>query len=720
MAYSEKSRGVPPVPPVPSNLNPTSWEMVDLHDEPHKPAPQIRRFYETNPGITPYLGLRARLSQIWFNRWTVLLLLVLVRVLLLTGSLNDNIGDAKVKALSACTKVEDVGSAMASMPHYLSVGVNSLAADGISKTVRGLTQVLKMILMGVEALIMFVINFYIGTIVCMVSALIHGTLDVAIGAVEGATDVMNKAIGSITDGITSDLGSLQTTVNDLVGGVANLIGKEAPKIEVSGRINDLKNIKVDSSSFVRGLDSLNKTIPNFDQIEKLGKDALSIPFKLVTDQLDAKLGNYSFDRSVFPVAEKQALSFCSSNSFLNEFFTTLFEIVKKGKIAFAVVIPILAVLAMLVMGFFEIKRWRREKMRAKVFTENGYDPMDVVYIASRPMTAGAGIKLASRFKGKKNLVARWAIAYATSLPALFVLSLAIAGFFSCLCQFVLLRAIEKEAPALVNQVGDFAGDVVQTLEAVSTDWAVDANAGILNIQNDINDDLLGWVREATSAVNKTLNTIDTELNDGITNVFKDTVLLNTARQIANCLIGRKIDAIERGLTWVHDNAKITLPLFPNDTFSQGAGDSVNGDSDLKSFLASPSAVTTDEVSGAVQSVIKTLHDGIIQEALISTALLLVYIIVVLTGVVWALVDMAGRDKMRGEGGQKYDITHPRPSPSPPPMTHNDNPFDDRAGVPAPDYNEVVYAGAVPRKTGVARYPSHTRKSSYPDMEDAGR
>jgi len=719
MSFGEKSRGVPPVPPVPSNLNPTSWEMVDLHDEPHKPASRLPRFHDTDPSITPYLGLRARLSQLWFNRWTVLLLLVLVRVLLLTGSLNENIGDAKVKALSACSKVEDVGSAMASMPHYLSVGVNAVAAESISKTVRGMVQILKMILTGVEALIMFVINFYIGTIVCMISALIHGTLDVAIGAVEGATELINKGISSVADGLTGDLKGVQDVINAAFKGAIGFTGVDPPKIDVSSRINDLKNVKVDSGSFVKGLDSLNKTIPNFDQVEKLGKDALSIPFKLITDQLDSKFANYSFDRSVFPLAEKQTLQFCSGNSILNDFFNTLFETVRNGKIAFAVAIPILAVLAMVVMGYFEIRRWRKEKTRAKVFTENGFDPMDVVYMASRPMTAGAGMKLASRFSGKKNLLARWTVAYATSLPALFVLSLAIAGFFSCFCQWILLRAIQNKAPELVATVGDFTGEVVGTLEAISTGWATDANKGILDIQSDINDDVLGWVRNATSAVNNTLNTIDTELNDAIKTVFKDTVLLNTAQQIANCLIGRKIDAVQSGLTWVRDHAKVELPLFPDDTFSKGANDSVQSDSKLTSFLATPSAVTTDEVSGAVESVIKVLHDGIVQEALISTALLLVYVIIILIGVVRSLAAMAGQDKTRAEGGQQYndDVYHRKQQPSP----MNDNPFDDRSAVPAPDYDEVVYAGNVSRgKTGLARYPSHARKSSYPEVEDSGR
>jgi hypothetical protein len=125
MAAFRKAKDKFRFPDLPSSLRSDSVELDDLRKH------QAARLADTNPYIHPYLGLRARLSQIWINRWTILLLLVLVRVLLLIGSLNDNIGEAKLKALSACTKVEDIGSAMASMPHYLSVGVNDLSAKGI-------------------------------------------------------------------------------------------------------------------------------------------------------------------------------------------------------------------------------------------------------------------------------------------------------------------------------------------------------------------------------------------------------------------------------------------------------------------------------------------------------------------------------------------------------------------------------------------------------------
>lgn len=705
--YNEKSGPAPPVPPVPPSLTVGNWEMADLdNDHRGRPPPQLQPHAHTAPTVTPYLGLRARLSQLWFNRWTVLLILVLVRVIILTGSLNDNIDQAKTKALSACTKVEDIGSAMASMPHYLSVGVNSLAAEGITKAVSGMVDVLMMILTGVESLIMFIINMYLGTYACLVIALVHGGLDVSISVVEGATKTMNDAIGTITGEIASSISDVQKVLDKLSNSVTNMIGGlgvSIPKIDISKQLDGLKNIKVNSTDLVRDLAALNTTIPTFGQAENLTKNAISIPFDFVKNQLNTSLGSYQFDKSAFPVAEKQALSFCSNNSFLNDFFTTLFEIVAKAKIAFLVVIPILAILVMVPLGCLELRRWRKEKKRAKVFTNHGYDPMDVVYLVSRPLTGGVGVKIASRFKGKNNLLVRWTVAYGTSLPALFVLSLAIAGLFSCFCQFIILRLVEKEVPALANQVGDFTGEVVQKLETVSTKWATDANGVILKLQDDINNDVLGWVGNATSAVNNTLNTFDDEIDKAITAVFKGTVLLNTARNLVGCLITRKVETIEKGLTWVHDNAHVTLPRFPNDVFSQGANNSVHGDSKLTSFLASPSSVTTDDITAAVQQVIGKLHNGIVQEALISTALLLVYVIAVLLGVVRALLAAAQKEKTRAEGGEQYGIKEP--------AAGDDSNFD----------RDVVYTGSVKRsRPGPARWPSHARKSSHPEVEGPDR
>src|SRR6059058_5303004 len=112
---------------LPPSMTAGSYEMRDYfsNQDPPRSLPHIA------PSITPYLGLRARLSQIWFNRWTILLLLVLIRTLIAIASIDSNLASTRVEALSACSEVESMGSTMASMPHYMSQGVNELAASGV-------------------------------------------------------------------------------------------------------------------------------------------------------------------------------------------------------------------------------------------------------------------------------------------------------------------------------------------------------------------------------------------------------------------------------------------------------------------------------------------------------------------------------------------------------------------------------------------------------------
>jgi hypothetical protein len=612
---------------------------------------------DTSPSLTPYLGLRARLSQIWLNRWTILLVLVLVRLVLLIAQLTDNVGDARTRALSACTKVEDIGSAMASMPHYLSVGVNSMAGHGIESAVRAMVITLDLILQGVEGLILFFINFLTATYVCLITAMVHGSLDAVASVTEDATKAFNKVIDKVAKEVSDIAGDLEDGINGLTKGIKDSVFgdfvPDVPEVDFTKPIDELKDFDLDSKDFVKDVRKLNDDLPNFDEVQNMTKQAIAIPFDFVREKLNETYGNYKFDRSVFPLASKESMTFCSDNDTINSFFQSLFDLIRKARIIFIVLLIVLAVAIIIPMTWIEIKRWRRQQQHAKLVTANAYDPMDVIYISSRPMTSTTGIKFASRFSGKRQIMVRWCIAYATSLPAIFVLSLAMAGFVSCLCQYILMQAVRNEVPAIANQVGEFADDVVGSLKSVSDEWAADANGVIGGLNDDINDDVLGYVQNATGAVNDTLTVFLDTMDDGLNAVFKDTILLDPIKTVLHCVIGIKVESVQSGLTWVHDHAKISLPLFDNDTFSQGAQESIEGDSELNTFLASPSDVTTDEVTGAVDRVVRWLEKGLIQEALISTGLLLVYVIVVLMGVVRMLAGMAMPDKGHGNGNMRY-------------------------------------------------------------------
>lgn len=610
--------------------------------------------------ITPYLGLRARLSQIWVNRWTILILLILVRSLIAIGSLNNDIASARREALSACTGVESAGSALASMPHYLAAGVNELAADGIQKVVRGLMSMLTLTVTGVEEIVVFYINLLTSTYLCLITLAVSGSLHVAIQVAEDVTTFLNKTLADIGDELQQGIDGFQNDLNKFTSSLSSipLIGGKIngiPKLNFDSQIQKLDNVHL-PSTLDEGLNKLNASIPTFAQVQNFTDNEIRLPFEMLKNLINGTLPKYNFNGSLFPTPQKERLTFCSNNNGINSFFDGLLDLAILARKIFIGVLLIAALLACIPMGYREIRGWRTIKKRSLLMREKAQDPIDAVYIASRPYTSAAGLKLANTFVStKKQLLTRWFVAYITSPPALFLLSLGLAGLFSCLCQYMLLRAVQKEVPALVNEVADFAGAVVNSLNNASEQWAVGTNQVILDTNNRINDDVFGWVNISTHALNKTLNTFVDDMTTALNDTFGNTVLYQPIMGVFDCLIGLKVAGIEKALTWVSDNAKVDFPTLPANTFSLGAAASLaeGGNSSAASFLTSPTSTSTDDITKAVTVVTTHLLDGIETEAAISATILALWLILVIFGFIRALWLLAKRDKVRGVGGATY-------------------------------------------------------------------
>jgi hypothetical protein len=89
--------------------------------------------------LRPYLGLNARLSQVWINRWTIILVLLFVNVLSTAVLLKNDVQSAKREALSACLAVEQAASTFASLPHFMAQGLNTMTKKGIDASVSALS-----------------------------------------------------------------------------------------------------------------------------------------------------------------------------------------------------------------------------------------------------------------------------------------------------------------------------------------------------------------------------------------------------------------------------------------------------------------------------------------------------------------------------------------------------------------------------------------------------
>jgi hypothetical protein len=638
--------------------------------------------------LTPYLGLQARLSQIWINRWTVLLLLILVRLLFAVGSVNDLIDDARSEALSACTQVENMGSTFASLPHYMSQGVNQLTSDSITKAVSGLHSMVDLTITGVEQIVIFYIGMLTNTYLCLITAAVTGSVSAVVDVVESAKTAVTSSLTDIANDLGNEAATAEAAIQKLASGINTVFGSSLPNIDLTKEINELKNFSFPSATDLdTGLIKLNSSMPTFDQVKNFTDNLISTPFEDLKTLIDTSWGNYTFNSSVFPVPEKNTLTFCSTNNNINTFFDNLKTIAAKAKKVFIAVLLILAIAACIPMAYVEIRRHRFVKYRAQKIQSYAVDSMDAVYLVSRPYSSDFGRIFATRFhSSRRQTLVRWCIAYCTSLPALFLISLALAGFFSCFCQWILLKVITKEVPAITAEIVAFADEVVGQINNSSQKWATDANMVVLNETTKINTDLLGWVQTSTTAVNNTLNGFIDETISLLNTTFGGTPLYTPILDVFNCLIGIKVKGIESGLTWVHDNAQVSFPLLPNNTMT--LGDLLSkSNSDASSFLSDPTDATQDGVTAAITKVGDKVLKTIRQEALVSLMLLLAWLIVLLIGIGYILWKSRGQQPVLQPTGTtflqspKVDITEM---------------YEQRNRSPAPAY---MKSGLVGQQTG---------------------
>ncbi len=629
-----------PFPFVPPSMSAgDNHEMRDYYPPQDAPRPTSNQA----PTFKPYLGLRARLSQIWINRWTILLLLVLVRLLFAIAATNTSIADSRREALSACTEVENIGSSMASMPYYMAKGLNEMTASGIEKAVNGLMTMLEMSVTGVEEIILFVIHMMTSTYLCLITLAVTGSLHVAVELGQEITKQLNQTI----DDVTNDMGNAVKTVTDGINSIIgkinfNMNGFQKPSINLDSDIAKLKGLEL-PPAMQQDLQKLNASIPTFADVQNFTDNLIRAPFEEVK-KLIQDMQNFTFDRQLLPVPQKESLDFCSKGNTINDFFDDLIVLALKAKRIALILLIIAAIIACAPMAWMETRRYRKMEARAALFAQ-GHEAMDVVYVASRPTSSTIGLWLGKRFGStRRQAVMRWTWAYATSIPMLFLLSLGAAGLFSCLCQYLLLRAIEDKTPELTNEVADFAGKVLSSLNNASMSWSGGVNRAVGTLDNTINGDILGWVNTSTTAVNNTLNGFVNEMSKELNSTFGGTPLYDPIKDVLNCLIGLKVAGVQKGLTWVQDHAHVSFPAVANNTFSLSALADKSGSGTASELLANPNGKTKDEITEAVDYVIGKLMKGIKQEALISGTLVLIWFIIAFGGFIYAATHLFRRDR----------------------------------------------------------------------------
>lgn len=523
--------------------------------------------------------------------------------------------------------------------------MNELIADSITNVVRALISVLMMIIHSISEIIMFVIEFELGTIACLFDLLIDAILGIASDAVQKVCDLANEiihpvmtAIQATADFATNALGGIESDV--AVAAAMFHLNLDFPDLSgIDGELSKLENFSVDPRDLLGDIAKLQHAL-DLNTIMKDIEFVVDLPFDIMTTLLNESYGNWTMSPSLFPVANKVALTFCTGNDMLTDFFDILFTIAGNARVIASTGLCLLATLAAVAMAWWEVQRYRRSVVKAETLRDR--EPMDVVYLAGRPLTACAGLWVSEKVSKdpKRRMLIRWCVAYATTYTALFVLSLAVAGLFSVLCQYIVMLVVQKEAPGLAAEVGDFVSKVVGTLEGSSQSWANESNSALLALQDDLNDHVFGFVKTATGTVENAIDKFVNATTGELQAVFGNTSLYRFVDGLVNCTIINKLEEVSHGLEWVHEHARVSFPEFPSNLFYMGANDTSGGsNSSLASIVASSGNDTANEITGAVAKIITTLRSNIITEGLIAIVILLIYFTYVLFAVAQAALRM---------------------------------------------------------------------------------
>lgn len=110
--------------------------------------------------LPPYLGSWAIASLAFTSPIVLSLILVALRLILAINSANSSVEQAKQSLTSSCLGLEQAASSAASFPHYLAGNVNNATAEAAEAMVHGLGTVLDMSVLGIERLVIFILDTY--------------------------------------------------------------------------------------------------------------------------------------------------------------------------------------------------------------------------------------------------------------------------------------------------------------------------------------------------------------------------------------------------------------------------------------------------------------------------------------------------------------------------------------------------------------------------------
>lgn len=562
---------------------------------------------------TQFICLRGRLSQAWLSPTLLVLIGYILKLVLLKKFLMASLDMAFLMAKESCNAVNEASKAAAQTHQELANVANELVSTSVQHTLNGIKDGLGLMVTVVEQLILFAVELTLGTYACLTVSLVDIAASEALNATKSVIDVANSTVQDSVHVLNEGIGSLTNLINGAIGLIDDVTdfvsGGESDIKKVNLTIDNLRKFSI-SPSIDTKIDKIRSDIPTYDETKAAMKSFIRKPFEEIREGITAQ--NISFNAKPIRAHNKgNGTQECNLHN-----FEVARDKIRHNLNIFFIIVVIVLCLALIFTILWSLwaskKQWERLEQAAidSSVTETSMVAHNRINLANANWPQRFALQKLSGYP----IMWQWYVNYICQIPALVLLGIGTAGAVITILEFIALEVFRKAAKTLGHEANSLEGALNRATSKELNQWYNSTNMAIASTENQINDELLGWVRKGSSTVNSSLSHFMTTINKEIDNVFGNTPFQKPVKAVANCLIGEKVETVDRGLTWIHSKAHVNMARLPQNIIS-----TIDNSSSTK-------ALKNDVVASGLKSAENTVKYQLIVQGAVSASLMGVWII----------------------------------------------------------------------------------------------
>ncbi|SCU95263.1 LAMI_0F01750g1_1 [Lachancea mirantina] len=602
--------------------------------------------------VTSYLQLGDRLSQIWLNKYTLCVTLVIAKLTISITSLQNQVTNTQ-QLLEAGIKTLELNfvHSVQMTPFYLNELGNFLIKESVEGALDGSLKLASLLISAAENVAKFMFDFYFGTYICLATSAVDGAVDVATNTTEKLIDFVNGSLSTVSKDLSEGVDELSDIVNKIIKAVAKIeslvtgdkgsADAQFKSVELS--IGKLQNLTIPSSIDSK-LEALSQNTPNFDTVMNRTQSEIAKPFELARSKIASLNVSSLVPRDALPAAQTpQNVSnpFPALSSELKDLCIALNKSLNITLIVITAILALVALAAMIPIAFSEMRQWfRLQQLKARIDAQrlcsekhSSDPPLDAIECYQRvyhkwPVLLGEYIsrKLSLQDGTQKRI--QWCFAYALSPYCMTILLIGLCGIFVAISELAIVSVASRtlRSKASSAEIANIASCMDGILTTSLQEWALSANNYLNTTQQSINSEVFGWLYNASSALNETAAIALSDIDSAVADAFNGTLLYKPISGIVKCTIDKKLEKIQKAAVWVNTNAKLSFPPLDAVSLSKVFQSASNiSNSTGFSDTTTSSIHLGSQARKSLQKILNQFKQIAITELIISSAILAIWI-----------------------------------------------------------------------------------------------